>query len=92
MSLSLPAGVGQGIRRSIFSISAILGPLWAGGAVAFDTYYILFGVPLGLLVLVMVGLRHCVGGYCSARNGCGFLNSIIVMSGLISGTLNYEIV
>jgi len=56
-------GVGQGIRRSLFSIAAILGPLWAGGAVAFDTYYVLLGVPLGLLLLLMVWVHvHCSCG------------------------------
>lgn len=51
------AGIGQGIRRSVFSIAAILGPLWAGGALAFDTYYILLGVPLSLLTSVTVSTQ-----------------------------------
>ena len=46
-------GFGQGIRRSLFSVAAILGPLWAGGSVNIS-YYVLMGVPLGLLLLVLV--------------------------------------
>ncbi len=47
------AGFGQGVRRSLFSVAAILGPLWAGGSVTIS-YYILMGVPLGMLVIVLV--------------------------------------
>lgn len=48
-------GFGQGIRRSVFSIAAILGPLWAGGTVAIgNSYYVLLGVPCGLLVFITV--------------------------------------
>lgn len=47
-------GFGQGIRRSILSVAAILGPLWAGGSVAFSNYYVLFGVLCGLLVFTLV--------------------------------------
>ena len=61
-------GVGQGIQRSLISIAAILGPLWAGGAVALDTYYALLGVPLGLLLLVTVWVHvHC---------SCGMVQSL----------------
>ena len=55
-SSPLHSGTGQGIRRSVFSIAAILGPLWAGGALAFNGYFILLGVPLGLVVFIMVSL------------------------------------
>jgi ceroid-lipofuscinosis MFS transporter 7 len=47
-------GIGQGFRRSMFSVAAILGPLWAGSALAFQTYYVLLGVPVALLAFVMV--------------------------------------
>lgn len=54
----IAVGFGQGIRKSTFSLAAILGPLWAGGAGAkgalFSHYYVLFGVPCGLLLLVVV--------------------------------------
>ena len=50
----IPTGIGQGLRRSIFSIAAILGPLWAGGALDLGTYYILLAVPLALLIFVTV--------------------------------------
>ena len=49
-------GFGQGIRRSVFSVAAILGPLWAGGSLVFSTYYILLGVPCGLLLFILVSL------------------------------------
>ena len=48
------SGFGQGVRRSVLSIAAILGPLWAGGGFAFDNYYILLTVPFGLLLLLLV--------------------------------------
>ncbi len=38
----------------MISVAAILGPLWAGGALAFDNYYVLLAVPLGLLGIAMV--------------------------------------
>jgi ceroid-lipofuscinosis MFS transporter 7 len=47
-------GIGQGFRRSMFSVAAILGPLWAGSALAFRTYYVLLGVPVALLAFVVV--------------------------------------
>ena len=53
------SGFGQGIRRSVFSTAAILGPLWAGGTVSFS-YYILLGVPCGLLVFVTVCMYVCI--------------------------------
>lgn len=56
--LLLTAGIGQGLRRSVFSLAAILGPLWAGGALAFTTYYILLGVPLALLTFLTVGTLY----------------------------------
>ncbi|XP_064404675.1 uncharacterized protein LOC135349939 [Halichondria panicea] len=53
----LPAdiqGFGQGFRRSCFSVGAILGALWAGGAGSFgSTYYVLLGVPAALYVLML---------------------------------------
>lgn len=62
----LAAGFGQGIRRSIFSLAAIMGPLWAGGSAVnsenealFSNYYVLFGVPCGLLLLVLVSIYKC---------------------------------
>lgn len=48
------AGFGQGIRRSVFSTAAILGPLWAGSSGTVN-YYILLGTPFGLILLVTVG-------------------------------------
>ena len=54
------AGIGQGIRRSIFSLSSIMGPLWAGAGLTLDTYYVVVSVPLGLLVLAMVRVCVCV--------------------------------
>ncbi len=42
------------MRRSVFSVAAILGPLWAGGALSFDNYYTLLGVELAMVVFVMV--------------------------------------
>lgn len=49
------------MRRSFFSIAAILGPLWTGGALAFDNYYTLLGVPLGLLLITVVSQLDCMG-------------------------------
>ena len=46
-------GFGQGFRRSVFAVAAILGPLWVGGSFRISCY-LLFGVPLGLLVVIMV--------------------------------------
>ena len=46
-------GFGQGFRRSVFAVAAILGPLWVGGSFRIS-WYLLFGVPLGLLVVLMV--------------------------------------
>ena len=54
LCLVCSAGIGQGFRRSMFSVAAILGPLWAGSALAFRTYYVLLGVPVALLAFVMV--------------------------------------
>jgi len=55
MGIFSSTGFGQGIRRSVFSIAAILGPLWAGGTVAIgNSYYVLLGVPCGLLVFITV--------------------------------------
>ena len=54
------AGIGQGLRRSILSTAAILGPLWAGGALGLSTYYILLAVPLALLIFVTVSAIGCV--------------------------------
>ena len=54
-----PAGIGQGLRRSILSTAAILGPLWAGGALGLSTYYILLAVPLALLIFVTVSAISC---------------------------------
>ena len=48
-------GFGQGVRKSMFSVAAIMGPLWAGGSVSIS-YYILLGVPLALLGIVMVSM------------------------------------
>ena len=48
-----PTGFGQGIRRSVFSTAAILGPLWAGSTVSLS-YYVLLAVPCGLLLFVTV--------------------------------------
>ena len=50
-------GFGQGVRRSVGSISAIMGPLWAGAAfelVHDYHYYPFFGVPLALTILILV--------------------------------------
>ena len=58
-SIIFAAGIGQGIRRSIFSLSSIMGPLWAGAGLTLDTYYILLSVPLGLLVLATVRVFVC---------------------------------
>jgi len=46
-------GFGQGFRRSVFAIAAILGPIWVGGAVSIS-YYLLLGVPFGLLLCIVV--------------------------------------
>ena len=45
-----------------------MGPVWAGGALAFKTFYILLSVPLGLLLFVAVSNKkpysslHCFVG------------------------------
>ncbi len=55
---ALLTGFGQGFRRSCFSVGAILGPLWAGGAVSFGkTYYVLLGVPAGLYMMMLVSVE-----------------------------------
>ena len=46
-------GFGQGFRRSCFSVGAILGALWAGGAGSLY-YYVLLGVPAAMYVLMLV--------------------------------------
>ena len=48
----LTPGVGQGIQWSVGAIAAILGPLWAGATL--HMYYVLMGVPLGILAGVVV--------------------------------------
>ncbi len=52
------SGFGQGIRRSTFSLAAILGPLWAGGSGTkgdlFSNYYVWLAVPCGLLLFSLV--------------------------------------
>lgn len=53
----LPAhiqGFGQGVRRSVFSIAYIMGPLWSGGTVGLGSYYLLLAVPCGLMASVLV--------------------------------------
>ena len=50
-------GFAQGVRRSVSSLSCIMGPLWAGAAfemVPYAQYYPFFGVPLALLILILV--------------------------------------
>lgn len=48
-------GFGQGVRRSVASVASIMGPLWAGAAMnGMTTYYLFYGVPLGLLILIIV--------------------------------------
>lgn len=50
-------GFAQGVRRSVASLSCIMGPLWAGAAfemVPYAKYYPFFGLPLGLLILILV--------------------------------------
>ena len=51
-------GFGQGVRRSTASIAAILGPLWAGASL--HQYYLLLGVPLGILTGLMVSTHLLV--------------------------------
>ena len=53
LNLFSPLGFGQGVRRSVGSIAAILGPLWAASTFSINLY-ITFGVILGLLLLVLV--------------------------------------
>ena len=45
-------GFGQGVQQSTGSVAAILGPLWAGASL--HLYYLLLGVPLGILTGLMV--------------------------------------
>ena len=47
-------GFGQGLRRSVGSLAAIIGPLWVGSTVSFGNYYLMYGVPSGLLVATAV--------------------------------------
>ena len=50
-------GFGQGVRRSVESLAAIMGPLWAGAAFEFSTtYYPFYGVQIGVLLMVMVSM------------------------------------
>ena len=52
---SIVIGFGQGVRRSVGSLSAILGPLWAGSAFdIMDSLYLFYSVPLAFLVLIIV--------------------------------------
>ena len=48
----------------MFSVAAILGPLWVGGSFHISCY-LLFGVPLGLLVVVMVCFFYLYFSGCS---------------------------
>jgi ceroid-lipofuscinosis MFS transporter 7 len=45
-------GFGQGVRRSMGSIAAILGPLWASSTYPISLY-VTFGVILGLLLIIL---------------------------------------
>lgn len=50
-------GFGQGVRRSVASLSAIMGPLWAGAAFEMlpdFKFYPFYGVPLLLMVLILI--------------------------------------
>ena len=53
--LKLIVGFGQGVRRSVGSIAAILGPLWAGASL--HLYHVLLGVHLGILTGLIVRYR-----------------------------------
>ena len=66
MPLFSPLGFGQGVRRSMGSIAAILGPLWASSTFSINLY-ITFGVILALLLLVLV--RHCLAHSHSSQLG-----------------------
>ena len=56
-----PQGFGQGVRRSVGALAAIVGPLWSGASMEVVDeykYYPYFGVPLGLMVVIMVSIIH----------------------------------
>lgn len=48
----------------MIAVAAILGPLWVGGSFHISCY-LLFGVPLGLLVVIMVCLLNFFFSGCS---------------------------
>ena len=55
----ISTGFGQGVRRSVASLSAIMGPLWAGAAFEMAPdfkFYPFYGVPLLLMVLILVSV------------------------------------
>ena len=57
-------GFGQGVRRSVESLAAIMGPLWAGAAFEFSTsYYPFYGVQIGVLLMVMVSMDRWMDGW-----------------------------
>lgn len=50
------AGVGHGVRRSLVSIGSVLGSLWA--AAALHNMILLYGVPIGLLLVAIVSMHE----------------------------------
>ena len=53
-----PTGIGHGVRRSITSLGSVLGSLWAGGALHENSIVLLYGMPIGLLLLAIVSINN----------------------------------
>ena len=54
LCMSIHAGFGHGVRRSLVSLGSVLGSLWAASALQLNSNYLLYGVPIGLLLLAIV--------------------------------------
>lgn len=53
------SGYGQGVRRSMESLAAIIGPLWSGTLSDTDpNYYLFFSLPSFLLFFVLVSNNY----------------------------------
>ena len=48
------AGIGHGVRRSMVSLGSVLGSLWAAAALQLKSNTLLYGGPIGLVVLCTV--------------------------------------
>ena len=52
-------GLGHGVRRSLVSIGSTMGSLWAAISLQLDSKNVLYGVPVGILLLAIVRALYC---------------------------------